>query len=72
MTDERCAVLLIRVWLEGQDGGFRARLTAMGTSAGSEDPVAETTVALGASPRDVVTAVERWLGEFVEGPAAGG
>jgi len=71
VTDDRSAVLLIRVWLEGEDDAFRARLTAMGTS-GTGDAIAETTVAVGASTREVVTAVERWLAEFVEGPATAG
>ncbi|MBJ7451394.1 MAG: hypothetical protein JHC71_04825 [Blastococcus sp.] len=60
MAEEPSAVLLIRVWLEGEEGAFRARLSGIGDAAPDE-----TAVAVAASPRDVVVAVERWLAEFV-------
>jgi hypothetical protein len=66
VTDDRSAVLLIRVWLEGADDAFRARLTAMGRPA-DDAPAQETTVAVAASPRAVVVAVEEWLAEFLGG-----
>jgi hypothetical protein len=66
VTDDRSAVLLIRVWLDGEDDAFRARLTAMGLEpAGAPGP--ETTVAVAATPGDVLTAVEEWLTGFVRG-----
>ena len=60
MAEEPSAVLLVRVWLEGGEGAFRARLTAIGSATPEE-----TAVAVAASPRDVVVAVERWLADFV-------
>ena len=69
MTDDRSAVLLIRVWLDGEGEAFRARLTAMGLPG---DAVEETTVAVAASPSDVVGAVEEWLAQFVDGPEGSG
>ena len=62
VAEEPSAVLLIRVWLEGADGAFRARLSGIGDATPEE-----TTVAVAASPRDVVAAVERWLADFVSG-----
>jgi len=64
VTDDRSAVLLIRVWLD--DDALRARLTAIGPQ-GDGAPVEETVVAVAASPRDVLTAVEAWLADFVRG-----
>ncbi|MCZ2860669.1 hypothetical protein [Blastococcus sp. VKM Ac-2987] len=61
MVEDPSAVLLVRVWLEGEDRTFRARLSGI---SGSGAP-GESTVAVAASPRDVVAAVERWLTEFV-------
>ena len=65
VAGEPSAVLLIRVWLEGADGeegAFRARLSGVGDATAEE-----TAVAVAASPRDVVAAVERWLADFVRG-----
>jgi hypothetical protein len=60
VVEEPSAVLLVRVWLEGGEGAFRARLSGIGSATPEE-----TTVAVAASPRDVVVAVERWLADFV-------
>ena len=62
VAEEPSAVLLIRVWLEGADGAFRARLSGIGDAS-----TEETAVAVAASPRDVDAAVERWLDDFVRG-----
>jgi hypothetical protein len=62
VTDDRSAVLLIRVWFD--DDAFRARLTAMGLQIDGAQ-VEETAVAVAASPRDVLTAVEEWLADLV-------
>lgn len=64
MAEEPSTVLLIRVWLEGAEGAFRARLSGNGGPGGDETPE-ERTVAVAASPEDVVVAVERWLADFV-------
>jgi hypothetical protein len=69
VTDDRSDVLLIRVWLE--DDAFRARLTAVGGARG-DAPTAESTIAVAASPRDVVAAVERWLALFVRSDGTAG
>jgi hypothetical protein len=66
VTDDRSAVLLIRVWLDGEDDAFRARLTAMGLQPDGA-PGQETTVAVAATPGAVLTAVEAWLAGFVGG-----
>ena len=66
VAEEPSAVLLIRVWLEGDEGAFRARLSGIGEAGGDETPEART-VAVAASPEDVVVAVERWLADFVRG-----
>jgi hypothetical protein len=62
VAEEPSAVLLIRVWLEGDEGAFRARVSGIGSATPEE-----TAIAVAASPRDVVVAVERWLAEFVRG-----
>ncbi len=59
MAEEPSAVLLVRVWLEGEEGSFRARLSGIG---GQDDG---TTVAVAASPEGVVAAVEQWLAVFL-------
>ncbi|WP_231502788.1 hypothetical protein [Blastococcus sp. URHD0036] len=70
MADDPSAVLLIRVWLEGEDRAFRARLSGIG---GPDDAApGGSTVAVTATPGDVVVAVERWLAEFLEGARQGG
>ena len=62
MVDDPSAALLIRVWLEGA-GGFRARLlTLRDATAGA--PGEEVTVAVAASPGDVLDAVRDWLDGF--------
>lgn len=66
VTEEPSAVLLVRVWLEGEEGAFRARVSGIGGPAGSAAPE-ESSLAVTASPRDVVVAVERWLDDFVRG-----
>ena len=68
MSDERSAALLVRVWLEGGERAFRARLSGLTGSATPE----ESTVAVAASPDEVVAAVQRWLAEFVRGAAEPG
>jgi hypothetical protein len=60
LTEDRSAVLLVRVWLEDGTESFRARVTAVGTS-GSDD----RTVALAASTGHLLDAVSTWLDEFL-------
>jgi hypothetical protein len=62
MAEDPSAVLLVRVWLEGDERAFRARLSWIG-SPGSAEPE-ESTVAVAASPGDVLVAVEQWLAGF--------
>lgn len=62
MVDDPSAALLIRVWLEGA-GAFRARLLTLRDSSG-ETPAEEVTVAVAASPSDVLDAVREWLDGF--------
>lgn len=69
MAEDPSAVLLLRVWLEGEERAFRARLSAIGRPTGGATPE-EMAVAVAASPRDVVLAVERWLADFVGGDVA--
>lgn len=64
VAEEASAVLLIRVWLEGEEGAFRARLSGI-SSPGDAESVEESSVAVAGSPRDLLVAVERWLGDFV-------
>jgi hypothetical protein len=65
MDGDPSAVLVVRVWLEGDSSQFRARLTTAGTSPGSE--VGEdVTVTVASSPTDVVSAVRAWLDEFLD------
>jgi hypothetical protein len=62
VVNDRATALLIRVWLEGaQDPGtgFRARVMAV---RGSDDAHGEdVTLALAASPREVIDAVGDWI-----------
>jgi hypothetical protein len=60
VTEERSAALLVRVWLEDGDGGFRARVTAVGSESSPDD----RTIALAASPGEVIDAVSGWLEAF--------
>ena len=68
MDHDRSATLLVRVWLEGGAGGFRARLTSVDTSTGATGD-GETTVGVASTPDGVVAAVQTWLAGFL-GPAA--
>jgi hypothetical protein len=61
---DRSAALLVRVWLEDGVESFRGRLTSMDTSPGPGG-AGEATVALTASPRDVLDAVRAWLEDFL-------
>ncbi len=65
VSDDRSAVLLLRVWLE--DGGeqFRARLSSL-ARARDEGQEEELTVAVASSPSDVLTALGDWLDEFLD------
>ena len=62
---DRTAALVVRVWLEDDDG-FRARLTGAPIADGGPDGE-EVTVALAATPGEVVEAVRAWLDGFVTG-----
>jgi len=63
----RSAALVVRVWLEGGPGGFRARLTTGDPSASGE--AADTvTVAVASSPEAVVDAVRAWLDDVIAAP----
>ena len=67
MDGDPSAVLVVRVWLEGDSSQFRARLMIAGTSPGrgvGEEVTVTVTVA--ASPGDVVSAVRAWLDEFLD------
>lgn len=66
VAEDPSAVLLIRVWLEGDERAFRARLSGIGGPGGGAAPE-ENTVAVAASPQDVLAAVEQWLADFVRG-----
>jgi hypothetical protein len=66
VAEDPSAVLLIRVWLEGDERAFRARLSGIGVPTGSATPE-DSTVAVAASPEEVVAAVERWLAGFARG-----
>lgn len=72
-------MLLVRIWSEDGARTLRGRLTSRSTSPGAPG-APETTVALAASPEDVVEAVRAWLTAFLReppptgdgaGPAAG-
>ena len=62
MVDHPSAALLIRVWLEGP-GEIRARILTL-RDATSETPAEEVTLAVAASPGDVLDAVRDWLDSF--------
>lgn len=61
---DRSAALLVRVWLEDGAEAFRGRITNMDTSPYPGN-ARETTIALAASPGDVVDAVRAWLEDFL-------
>jgi hypothetical protein len=61
---DRSAALLVRIWLEDGAQSFRGRLTTLGTSPGRRG-TEEATVALAASPDDVLDAVRAWLDAFL-------
>jgi hypothetical protein len=61
VTQVRSAALVIRVWQEADPDAFRARLSAIDTSAGVV-PGTEETVAVASTEEEVIDAVRRWLG----------
>ena len=61
MSDERSAALLVRVWLEGGSDRFRARVSAVGPDGALDD----RTIAVTASPSELLDAVRHWLDEFL-------
>jgi hypothetical protein len=65
MDGDPSAVLVVRVWLEGDTDQFRARLMTVGTTPGRRVGE-EVTVTVAASPGDVVRAVRAWLEEFLD------
>jgi hypothetical protein len=68
LDQDRSASLLLRVWLEDETDGFRARLTSVDTSPGADE--VELTVGVASSPTDVLAVVRTWLTTFV-GPGGG-
>jgi hypothetical protein len=68
LREDKNAVLLVRVWLEDDEDTFRARLTSMGRAPHGE--LKDMTVAVAASPRDVVDAVVVWLEQFIHDAAS--
>jgi hypothetical protein len=64
LNDDRSAVLVIRVWIEGGTDEIRGRLTAAYTSSGSAVGE-EVTVAVASSQRELTEAVGDWLRQFV-------
>jgi hypothetical protein len=68
LGEDKNAVLLVRVWLEDDEDTFRARLTSMGRA--SHGGLKDMTVAVAASPRDVVDAVSIWLEQFIRDAAS--
>ena len=70
VAEDPSAVLLIRVWLEGEEGAFRARLSGI-TGSGGAGAAEERNLAVAASSRDVLSAVERWLEEFLRTRGSG-
>jgi hypothetical protein len=63
--DDRNGALVIRVWLES-GGGFRARVIAADLTDPSRSD-AERTIAVAASPGEVMAAVRGWLDDFLDG-----
>jgi hypothetical protein len=63
LDQDRNASLLVRVWLESETDGFRARLTSVDTSPGGDG--AEVTVGVASSPPDVLALVRTWLTTFL-------
>lgn len=63
LNQDRSASLLIRVWLESEAEGFRARLTSVDTTPGAEG--AEVTVGVVSSPTDVLAVVGSWMTTFL-------
>jgi hypothetical protein len=64
VEQDRSAALVVRVWAEGGTGGFRARVTGVDIS-GSESTGEELTIAVAASPGDLLDALRVWLEEFL-------
>jgi hypothetical protein len=65
VEQDRSAALLVRVWTEDGAEGFRARVTAMDTS-GSDSTGEELTIAVAASPGDLLDALRAWLEQFLD------
>jgi hypothetical protein len=68
VEQDRSAALLVKVWTEGGAGTFRARASAVDTS-GPDSTGEERTVAVAASPGDLLDAVRGWLEEFLAAEA---
>ncbi len=63
VVSNRSSALLIRVWVEDGAGHFRARVTTIDTAPGVGD---ESTVAVAASPDELLDAVGGWLDQFLQ------
>ena len=63
LDQDRSASLLVRVWLESETDGFRARLTSVDVSPGAD--AGEVTVGVASSPTDVLALVRTWLTTFL-------
>jgi hypothetical protein len=64
VAQDRSAVLLVRLWTEGDPAEFRARVTAVDTSAANPTGE-ELIVAVASAPSELVDALRTWLEEFL-------
>jgi len=65
LTQTRSAALLLRVWVEGGPDELRGRLAIIDTSDAAM-PEEGVTVAVAATPGDVINAVRQWLDGFLD------
>ena len=60
-TSDRTGIMIVRVWLETDAHGFRARMTQTLDATGREEAMATA-----AEPEDVYAAVRTWVEAFLD------
>jgi hypothetical protein len=60
-TIDRTGIMIVRVWLEADEQGFRARMTHTLDATGGEEAMVTA-----AEPEDVYAAVRTWVEAFVD------
>lgn len=65
-TSDPTGIMIVRVWIEADPHGFRARMTHTLNATGRDDAMATA-----AEPEDVYDAVREWVEAFVDRDGAG-